>query len=173
MQIRAGRVTGSVSGHSQHSHVLILQHQQHGYLQLHVPFAEQVITESFGFIVSFSLCLPGFYKEFCSVYPRALGKQCSLQICLQGEIGHDDVMGTSMGMEPHSVWGTGAEGCCCRAGPSQQDNRLGSRGLPLVLRCRALDLNRHGAEGTPQNLMLRFCACLACTVGGASVLGGT
>lgn len=100
-------------------HVLILQRQQCGYLQLHTPFLEQGITEAFGFIVSFSLCLPGFYKEFCSVYPRAPGKRCSLQVSLQGEVGHDDVMGTSMGMEPHSVRGTGTAGYCCRAGPSQ------------------------------------------------------
>lgn len=59
------------------------------------------------------------------------------------------------------------------AGPSQQHAGLGNRGLPPVLRCRALGVHGHGGEGTPETAWLRFCAHHACSVRGTSVLGRT
>lgn len=45
------------------------------------------------------------------------------------------------------------------AGPSQQCAGLGSRGLPPVLRCRALGVHGHRGEDTPKTSWLQFCAC--------------
>lgn len=57
-------------------------------------------------------------------------------------------------------------------GPSQQHTQLRSRGLPPVLRCRALGVHGRGGEDTPETSWLRFCAYHACAVGGTSMLGG-
>lgn len=95
-------------------HAQFPQHQQCGYLRLCVPFVEQGFTEVFGFSESLSLLFIWVLQRvLLSVYSRAPGKQRLLQVSLQGEgkITHDDVTGTSVGMEQHGQ-------CCSRAAPA-------------------------------------------------------
>lgn len=60
---------------------------------------------------------------------------------------------------------------------SQTATWLGSRGLPPVLRCRALGMHKHRGEDSPKTSWMRFCTRHVCSVGqgggGASVLGRT
>lgn len=93
-------------------------------------------------------------------------------------------MGTRVGPEPCLAKECGGQelglllqSCSCLSlfgvGPSQQHTQLRSRGLPPVLRCRALGVHGRGGEDTPETSWLRFCAYHVCAVGGTSMLGGT
>lgn len=48
---------------------------------------------------------------------------------------------------------------------SQTATWLGSRGLPPVLRCRALGMHKHRGEDSPKTSWMRFCTRHVCSVG--------